>query len=157
VDEAEVSFALRMQKFANIGHTHAQFVYGILLENGIGVQRNEKEAVRYYQSSIAGMSSRENPFQRALLSPDACQSLGVDLYMETESAVESMFSSRVKDFANLGHARAQFVYGTCLENGIGVQLNEKEAARYYQQSANQGNKDALAILEKLEVPNPELP
>ena len=50
--------------------------------------------------------------------------------------------------AQQGYADAQYCYGKCLEDGMGVLKNEEEAVVWYQKAAAQGQEDALQELEQ---------
>ena len=50
-----------------------------------------------------------------------------------------------------GNARAQFNLGVCYENGNGVECDMDMAAALYTAAAEQGNQNAIAALERLEL------
>lgn len=52
--------------------------------------------------------------------------------------------------AEQGHAEARFCLGECCEEGVGVEKDPVEAARWYRLAAEQGHEDAAEALARLE-------
>ena len=48
--------------------------------------------------------------------------------------------------AKSGHAQAQWWLGNCYARGLGIDLSNKEALKWWKLAAKQGNKDAIKYL-----------
>jgi TPR repeat protein len=105
-----------------------QFAVGWMYMKGLGVEKDENEAVKCYR--LAADQGHIN----------AQFFLGI--CFQNDIGVEKDEKEAVKYFrlaADQGHTRAQFVLGLFLENGIGVEKDEKEAVKYYRLAADQGH------------------
>ena len=109
------------------------FVFNVInrfcYQNGIGVERNEKEAVYWYT-----LSAKKN-HAPAQLSLGFCLRNGVGIEKNEREAVRWFTLA-----AEQGNALAQNSLGFCFEESIGMdEANPKQAVYWYQRSANQNN------------------
>lgn len=63
-----------------------------------------------------------------------------------DTLLAAHYSKKADD---LGNYKAMGQYGYCLENGLGVKVNKKEAERYYQMSVDGGYKGWEPSLQRL--------
>jgi hypothetical protein len=124
--EAEATRTLKAD--ADRGQADAQCKYGLCLENGTGVAKNQAEAARYLKlSADQGHAYGQYNYGR-------CLDNGTGVAKNQAEAARYYKLS-----ADQGNANAQCNYGLCLEYGTGVGKNQAEAARCYKLSADQGN------------------
>ncbi len=116
---------------AKAGDAQAQFSLGCLYSDGDGVEKNEREAVRWYRKA----AEQRNADAQACLGD--CYKDGVGV---TENPTEAVRWYRKA--AAQGHAGAQVVLGSCCECGIGTEKDLREAVMWYRKAAEQG--DAVA-------------
>jgi TPR repeat protein len=108
--------------------TTAQFVFGMCLLEGNGVDVDEMQACEYFKlSGDRGNSDGQFSYGRCL---EHGQGVLVDL---REAALYNKLS------ADQGNSFGQYEYGRCLENGIGFSIDLIEAARYSKLSADHGH------------------
>jgi hypothetical protein len=100
--------------------------YGVILEEGFGVEKDVFEAARYYErAAFAGDVDGMNNYGLCF---EFGKGVPVDLYRAAKL---------YKSAADKGHAGAQYNYGFCLQYGIGVEIDFVESAAYFKQSADQ--------------------
>jgi TPR repeat protein len=120
------------------GNAYAQYSLGFMYENGLGVAKDDQEAVRWYR--LAADQGDAN----------AQFALGV-MYKKGQGTVkddrEAVRLYRLS--ANQGHARAQYTLGARYEYGLGVTKDYREAVRWYRLSADQGFAVAQNSLGKM--------
>lgn len=123
--------AARYRKDAERGDAVAQFNLGVCYANGLGVEKDAKESVKWYRKAA------EQGVAEAQLNLGVCygSSLGVE-----EDATEAMKWFRKS--AEQGNATAQFNLGVCYANGLGVEKDAMESVKWYRKSAEQGCVDA---------------
>ena len=131
-DNPDFNAAINFIKpLAEQGYAAAQNGFGICYQYGQGVEKNEVEAVKWYQkASEQGYAISQ------------CN-LGICYYNGT--GVEKNEVEAVKWYrkaAEQGYARAQYNLGVCYDNGTGVEENEIEAVKWYRKAAEQGYADA---------------
>jgi TPR repeat protein len=110
---------------AEQGHLQAQRIAAFLYDRGLGVDKNPKEALRWYEIA----ANRGDPF--SLFSMGLIHSghhTGASINYEKSAA----YFERA---ANMGHANAQYEYGYLLITKLN---NPEEGVNYLLDSANQG-------------------
>jgi TPR repeat protein len=116
------------QKAVEQGYARAQSNLGYCYRNGIGVEKDEKEAVRLFRLAV------EQGYARAQTNLGYCYRNGIGEEKDEKEAVRLYRLA-----AEQGYARAQTHLGYCYRNGIGVEKDKKEAVRLYRLAAEQGN------------------
>lgn len=109
------------------GNTFAQTSIGYMLSQGLGVMKNEREAIKWYEKAAAKGDS------------DAQYNLG-SMYERgrgTKQDYQKAFEWYSKS-AEQGNAFAQANLGSLYYNGNGVELDYKKALYWYTESAEQG-------------------
>ncbi len=127
------------RKSAEQGSPDAQFSLGMHYWIGNGVEKDMEEAVKWYRKSA------EQGF------PDAQVMLG--LFYEVGSVVEKDMEEAVKWYrkaAEQAIAVAQLKLAICYIKGEGIETNMPEAVKWLRRAAKQGQKEAKAILQKVE-------
>ena len=114
--------------FANKGHDLAAFSVGDLYQRGLGVEKNIKEAVRWY--TVAAKQGRI---------PAAAYRLGL-LFMRGEGVLQDhqVAARWYLQAAELGFPPAQSKIATMYYHGKGLQKNQKEAMKWLALAAEQG-------------------
>lgn len=112
-----------------------QYELAYALENAIDVAEDLQNALLWYRAADKnGNIEATYRLARYFLKGDpASQKIGIDF---------------LKKAALAKHANAEYAYGYYLENGILCEPDKKLALEFYQDSANQGNKNAI---EKIKV------
>lgn len=106
----------------------AQYALGVCYHDGVAVQKNPHEAIKYYKLS----AEQGHPRGQGILG--YCHGEGFGLEKDEQAA---MFYYRLA--AAQGESVAIYNIGFCFEDGVGVPRDEQEAVRYYRISAEQGN------------------
>ena len=128
-------YELRFLQFnAGRGYAHAQFNLGMCYMYGIGVGKDEAEAVRLFQLAA---DQGYAPAQ---------YNLGL-LYFQNGMDAEAVRLYQLA--ANQGYADAQYGLGWCYANGTGVRKDEAEAVRLYRLAAEQDHEIAKDCLINL--------
>lgn len=112
-----------------------QYELAYALENAIDVTEDLQNALLWYRAADKnGNIEATYRLARYFLKGDpASQKIGIDF---------------LKKAALAKHANAEYAYGYYLENGILCEPNKELALKFYQDSANQGNENAI---EKIKV------
>ena len=121
----------KVLKLAENGDIIAQSELGRCYDWGTGVEKNGKEAFRWY------MESAEKGHSGAQNNVGLCYENGIGVEKNGKEAFKWYMKS-----AEQGNVIAQYNVGLCYENGRGVEKNGKEAFRWYMKSAEQGDVDA---------------
>ena len=112
---------------AERGNSSAQYNLGVLYDNGRGVRKDYKEAVKWYRKAAEqGLAGAQN-------------NLGV-LY-DNGQGVRKDYKEAVKWYrksAEQGYSKAQSNLGMMYAKGKGVLQDYKEAVKWYRKSAEQG-------------------
>lgn len=119
---------------AQKGDAVAQNALAICYRYGLGTEENNEEALKW---CFAAAKQGNFPFWILQLNEDNkedCQKYGKELFKV------------YTDNAQKGDAKAQLCLGLCYKNGIGVEENKDEAAKWFFTAAKQENADALAEL-----------
>jgi len=122
---------------ASSGYAPAQNYMGVIFKNGEGLPVNLPEAKKWFklaadqgdaygQANTADLLTDENIANSDVLALDFAQKS-----------------------ASQGNAFAQYLLGWMYETGRGTPANKSEAARFYKQSASQGNEAARKSLSNL--------
>jgi TPR repeat protein len=113
---------------AEQGCAPAQFNLGICYYNGNGIEKNFKEAVKWYRMAA------EQGYAPAQCNLGTC-------YYEGDGVVKN-FKEAVKWYriaAEEGYSPAQSNLGVCYQDGCGVEKNYEEAVKWYRMAAEEGN------------------
>ncbi len=116
------------KRAAERGNAAAQNDLGNKYYNGEGVERDYKEAVKWYRRSAE--------------QGDAIAQYNLGNMYNQGEGVERDYEEAVKWYrrsAEQGNAEAQFDLGFIYYNGEGVERDYKEAVKWYRRSAEQGN------------------
>ncbi len=131
-ESKDYAAALReWQPLADQGLAAAQIRLGLMYANGIGVQKNETEAAKWYTKA----AEQGNALGQALIGEMNLNGHGVPKD-EAEAA------KWITKAAAQGNKYAQSDLGSMYANGIGVQKNETEAVKWYTKAAEQGFAEA---------------
>ncbi len=118
-------------KSAQGGNSNGQNWYGWCCEKGLGVSKNEAEAIKWYRKAA----------EKGLA--NACYNLGMCYYSGKGIGKDmTEAASWFHKAAEGGDARGQYEYGLCCRYGKGIDKNEAEAAKWYKESSSQGNENA---------------
>lgn len=130
-------FAAWTRKAAEQGYALAQFNLAYAYIQGDGVEKDEREGLRWLKMSAEKGYDRARPI------------------LQRAGKVEADLTARRQDVRNLdadrkaaeaGDASAQFTMGSRYEDGRGVDRDMKEAIDWYRKAAANGNVEALAYL-----------
>ena len=106
-------------------------VLGLLFRDGIGIVKDEKEAVKWYaKAADQGDATAQNNL-------GWCYVNGSGVVKDEKEAVKWYTKSAEK-----GEEVGQRLLGWCYENGIGVAKDEREAVKWYVKSGYQGDATA---------------
>ena len=108
---------------------------GWFYQSGVGIARDEKEAVKWYTKSA---EQGDVTGQRLL---GWCYANGSGVAKDEKEAVKWYTKS-----AEHGDAKGQRLLGWSYANGAGVAKNEKEAVKWYTKSAEQGEATGQRLL-----------
>ena len=132
----------------------AQYRIGTMYENGIGVERNQDEALKWYEK--AAENCDENAEKRlyqidlaAAQRGDAEAQYRLGEKYSCGQGVEEDDKLAVKWYrkaAEQGSAEAQKELGDMYRYGFGVEEDYKEAVKWYRKAAEQANRDAMLNL-----------
>ena len=126
------------RELAKKGDIKAQNEVGYYYQNGIGVSKDDAEAVRWYRLAAE---------QGLALAQD-----NLGWMYQNGLGIEQNYTEAVNWYrkaADQGHANAQNNMGWMYQNGLGVTQDETEAVRWYRLAAEQGNTYAQNNLKKL--------
>jgi uncharacterized protein len=124
--EYQKAFSL-LYPLAEGGDTFAQTNIGYMLSQGIGVGKNEKEAIKWYE--------------KAALKGDSNAQFNIGSMCETGRGVEQSYEKALEWYtksAEQGNAFAQANLGSLYYKGSGVNTNYETAIYWYTRSAEQG-------------------
>lgn len=112
---------------AKEGNAFAQYNVGVMYAQGVGVEKNEKEATQWYRKAADQGDS------------DAQSNLA--LMYETGRGFEKDYQKAMEWYlkaATQGNAMAQQNIGSLYLNGYGVKKDDKKAFEWYSKAASQG-------------------
>lgn len=110
------------RKLAEQGSAPSQYLYGMCLYEGNGVEKDEETALEYLSQSA------NNGYTKAQ----------VELGLIKSKISDSKAIKWFKRAAELGDSAGQFYYGDCFYRGRGVNKNMAEAVKWFLKSAEQG-------------------
>ena len=120
---------------AEKGDAEAQFAVGWDYATGMGVERDDVEAVKWYRKAA------EQNYAPAQYNLGHCYANGEGLGKDAEEAVKWY-----RKAAEQNVAYAQYNLGTCYAKGDGVAKDEVEAVKWYHKAAEQGDAKAQCNL-----------
>jgi uncharacterized protein len=124
--EYQRAFVL-LYPLAEGGDAFAQTNIGYMLSQGLGVGKNEKEAIKWYE--------------KAALKGDSNAQFNIGSMCETGRGIEQSYEKALEWYtksAEQGNAFAQANLGSLYYNGNGVKANYQKAIYWYSKSAEQG-------------------
>ena len=136
----------RLKELAKNGNHEAKFELGEMYHNGIGVNRNEGEAMRWYGS--AARHNHAEAFNELMqLAENGCNE-AIEILKNLAYNVNVPFvNQRLRILADQGNVVAQYVYGWLLES-----LNRNEdAKKYYFKAMLLGHSDAKEAYRRLNI------
>lgn len=108
-----------------------QYIAGLCYEQGVGIEKNDELAVKYYQMSA------DQGYAAALSNLGYCYKHGQGVKEDRYEAVRLYGLG-----ADQNHATSLNNLGYCYQHGYGVQKDLQEAVRLYKRSADQGHSTA---------------
>jgi TPR repeat protein len=141
-DHKDYSEAVKWyRKGAEVGDRNSQYDLGHCYEKGKGVKQDYIEALKWFTKAAE---------QELLHAKDGVNRVKTAISNDAITAYENGdHTSAAKLFgflAETGDKQAQYNYGVCYHNGIGVQKSYEEAARWYRKAANQGDQKSKDII-----------
>jgi uncharacterized protein len=124
--EYQRAYAL-LYPLAEGGDAFAQTNIGYMLSQGLGIGKNEKEAIKWYE--------------KAALKGDSNAQFNIGSMCETGRGIEQSYEKALAWYtksAEQGNAFAQANLGSLYYNGNGVKVNYQKAIFWYSKSAEQG-------------------
>ena len=122
----KIKFA-ETKAMAEAGDINSQYNLAVMYAKGLGVLRDDKEAIEWYHKSA------EQGFAAAQLNLGVMYANGQGVLQDDKEAVEWY-----RKAAKQGLADAQFNLGLMCANGRGVLQDDKEAVEWYRKAAEQG-------------------
>jgi len=132
--EYQKAYAL-LFPLAEGGDTFAQTNIGYMLSQGLGVEKNEKDAIKWYE--------------KAALKGDPNAQYNIGSMCETGRGIKQDYKKAMGWYlksAEQGNEFAQANLGSLYYNGYGVEIDYKEAVKWYTKSAEQGYSLAQNLL-----------
>ena len=120
-----------LKKAAEQGDAQAQHNLGLCYANGIGVEKNLSEAVKWYRKAA------EQGDAQAQFNLGVCYANGDGVEKNPTEAVKWW-----RKAAEQGVAQAQYNLGICYAFGKGVEKNPTEAVKWWRKAAEQGDAQA---------------
>ena len=169
--EQDLKEAFRWYKSAaERDDSDGQYNLAVCYDLGEGIEQNKEEAFKWYkkaakqkhpdaQYNLAVCYDKEGNIQEAIKwyklaveqgNAYAAFNLGT-FYYEGEQVKQdyALAFHYFKLAAEQDDPRAQFNLAICYSNGEGVEADEEEAMRWLQQSASQGFKEAILLLDEI--------
>ena len=126
---------LELKANAEKGDAESQLHLGLYYFGGIGMEKNQAEAMKWFHKAAEqGNSGAENRL-------GAIYRAGVGVKKDSAEAV-----SWYRKSAEQGNAEGQEMLGVCYFVGDGVDKDAVEAVKWYRKAAEQGDKDAQCAL-----------
>ena len=135
-NHGDYATALRgFRHLAEQGYAEAQFILGIMYDNGKGVAKDAAEAAKWFRRAA------EQGHAKAQFN------LGI-MYARGEGVAEDGAEAAkwFRRAAEQGYAEAQFILGIMYDNGEGVPKDVTEAVKWFRRAAEQGNAEAQFLL-----------
>jgi TPR repeat protein len=121
-----------VQDGAARGLVEAETILGRLFDYGLGVEKDHKEAVKWYSKAVA----KGHP--RAMACLGFMYAFGQGVEKDDKEAVKWFRKAAAK-----GAASGMFSLGVMYEDGRGVERDYKEAFRWYSKAADKGDAAAM--------------
>jgi serine/threonine protein kinase len=162
------------QKRANAGDAMAQFILGMMYDNGQSVPQNDTQAAYWYRKAADqgdakaqynlgvmydnGQGVPQNDTQAAYWTRKAADQghagaqFNLGLMYDNGQGVpqdDAQAAYWFRKAADQGEAKAQFNLGVMYANGQGVPQNDAQAAYWLRKAADQGHAQAKAALKRL--------
>lgn len=132
-------YSLELVRQAEAGNPEAQFNLGKCFYNGDGVEKDLKEAVKWYRKAAEqGNGNAQNNL-------GFCYRFGYGVEKDYFEAV-----NWYRKAAEQGNPSGQYNLGCCYDNGFVVAKDPVEAIKWYHKAASQGNNNAIKRLQELE-------
>jgi len=126
---------LEYEAKAEQGDAEAQFNLGFCYDDGRGVTKDAKEAVKWYRKAA------EQNYAPAQFNLGYCYANGQGVGKDKQEAVKWFRMA-----AEQNYAPAQSNLGYCYDNGRGVEKDAEEATKWYRKAAEQGHPEAQSNL-----------
>ncbi|KAF0525726.1 HCP-like protein [Gigaspora margarita] len=120
-EQGETAITWLFHAACNENHAAAQYSLGVCYHDGVGVDKSESEAFKWYKKSAEQGHPRGQGVEKN-------EYMAVNWYREA---------------AAQEHARAQDKLGVCLQLGIGCEKDEKTALHYFRLAAEQDHLTAM--------------
>lgn len=161
------------RKAAEQGESESEYMLGKLYLEGAGVPKNESEGIKwitrsaehgylvaqlYFVAKYYPKGKYEEAYKWVKMAAEAgeaeCQYILSKYYSRGLGGVKEDKEKAIKlvrQAAENGSSNAQFVLADCYRRGIGVGISFSldEARKWYTKAANQGNKEAKEMLDRL--------
>lgn len=131
-----VQVADKYRNAAKEGDAEAQYNYGVCYADGIGVEKNEQQAVAWFRQSA------EKGYAEAQYKLAECYLNGQGVDKDLGQAIEWC-----RKAAEQGHAIAQCQLGCFYMNGIEIEEDDNQAIAWLKKAAEQGLAVAQHILK----------
>ena len=116
-----------LQKAAAAGTPEAQFALSIMLEHGLGIEKNPTAAAAWCTKAA------EQGFARAQCHLGGMYSRGIGVKQDEHEAIKWY-----RKAAEQGDAQGQSSMGWCRYQGLGITKDDQEATRWFRLAAEQG-------------------
>ncbi|GET04688.1 kinase-like domain-containing protein [Rhizophagus clarus] len=136
-----------IEYFTNKNFIHGELRIGYSYKNGIGVKKDLKKAVHWYEKAanhgnMVAMYNLGSCYKNEL---EHCYNHGIGTLINKQKALELH-----QNLANLENMMTQYNLGEIYENGDGITKDIDKAIYWYEKSAKQGYKHARNKFEKLQ-------
>lgn len=135
------------RKTAEMGYAKGMYMYATYLRDGKGVQKDAQQCIAWLQKSA---DTGYEPAQKALpvcKENAALEQLKRALELK-KCGKQAEAASCYRKAAELGDARAMFLYSCCLANGEGVPQDLQQRIVWLQRSADAGYDGAQVLLAR---------
>ena len=122
-------------RVAENGDAKAQYILGEALFEGNGIEKNRKEAIKWFQKAA------EQGNANAQFALGNCFFNGFEVEKNEKEAVKWFQKA-----AEQGFSTAQYMLGNCYASGIGVPEDVEEGLKWLKKAADQGDGNALCSL-----------
>ncbi|MCR4553655.1 MAG: sel1 repeat family protein [Succinivibrionaceae bacterium] len=130
---------LYFQQAAAQNDPRAQFMLGVIHAQGkLGLDKDEKEAFKYYKSSA------DNGFARAQVEVSKCYSLGLGVKADEKEAVKYLQMA-----VEQGDLMAKYILGIMYYRGLDIEKNVDKAIELLGQAAREGHRGAQVACEEI--------
>jgi len=129
--QAKYNYANELYKAAEGGLVKAQRELGIILRDGNGIPKNDKEAVQWFRKA-AEQDDRDAQWALGVMLRDG----GVGIQKNPQEAAEWFRKALAsRDPAKWWHPTKQLEFGIMLRDGNGIPKNDKEATEWLEKTA----------------------